>query len=75
MAVTTKEFGTLRGDVVKVTLFEHCGEPPSILVTLIDADDTVPPTAEFTIGEAAEVREVLRKFCEQAQRGQRFPSS
>ncbi len=68
MAVTTKEFGTLRGDVVKVTLFAHAGEEPTILVTVIDHDDTIVPTAEFTLEEMGDLRELFRRLCEQGQR-------
>lgn len=69
MAVKTEKFSTLRGDELMVTLFTHAGEEPTILVTLIDHDDTAVPTAEFTLREAGEVRELLRRLCEQGQRG------
>jgi hypothetical protein len=68
MAVTTKEFGTLRGDVVKVTAFAYAGEEPTILLTVIDHDDTIVPTAEFTLREAGEFRELFRSLCEVGQR-------
>lgn len=69
MAVKTEKFSTLRGDELMVTLFTHSGEDPTILVTVIDHDDTPIPTAEFTLREAGEVRELLRRLCEQGQRG------
>lgn len=68
MAVTTEEFSTIRGDELKVTLFTHPGEAPSILLTVIDHDESVVPTAEFTFHEVGNFREVLRRLCEQGQR-------
>jgi hypothetical protein len=66
MAVTTEKFSTIRGDDLQVTLFTHPGEDPTILVTVIDHDDTIVPTAEFTLGEVGELRELLRRLCESA---------
>ena len=74
MSVDQAELQTRRGDGVLVTLFQHAGEHPTILVSVSDADDTTIPTAEFTLQEAAELREILRKFCELASRGQRRAS-
>lgn len=81
MAVTTEELRTVRGDEIKVTLFEHAGEAPSILVTVVDSDRCLIPTAELSLTEVAEFRELLRKLCEQSertswrQRGQRGVST
>lgn len=68
MAVTTEKFSTLRGDDLQVTLFTHPGEKPTILVTVIDHDESIVPTAEFTLAEAGELREVLRQLCEEGLR-------
>jgi len=68
MAVTTEKFSTLRGDDLQVTLFQHAGQDPSILVTVIDHDECLVPTAEFTLAEVGELREVLRRLCEHALR-------
>jgi hypothetical protein len=68
MAVTTEKFPTLRGDDVQVTLFTHPGEEPTILLTVIDHDESPVPTAEFTLAEAGELRDLLRRLCEQGQR-------
>jgi hypothetical protein len=73
MAVTTEKFSTLRGDDLQVTLFTHAGEEPTILVTVIDHDESLVPTAEFTLAEAGELREVLRSLCEQALRAGYVP--
>jgi len=64
MSVDQATIRTGRGDELLVTLFDHAGEPPSILISVLDADDHAVPTAELTIVEAADLREVLRKFCE-----------
>lgn len=68
MAVTSEKILTLRGDDVMVTLFTHAGEDPTILVTVIDHDESPIPTAEFTLTEAGDLRELLRRFCEQGQK-------
>jgi hypothetical protein len=68
MAVTTETFWTLRDDRLQVTLFAHADEEPTILLTVTDHDDSLVPTAEFTLGEAGEFRDLLRKLCEQGQR-------
>jgi hypothetical protein len=71
MSVDQANLKTRRGDDVMVTLFHHTGEPSSILISVFDADNTMVPTAQFTLGEAAELRETLRKFCEKASNGYR----
>lgn len=68
MAVQTEEFKTARGDDLKVTLFTHVGEEPTILVTVIDHDESVVPTAEFTLEEMGALRELFRQLCEVGQR-------
>lgn len=68
MAVTTEKFSTLRGDDLQVTLFTHAGEEPTILLTVIDHDESIIPTAEFTLEEMGSVRELLRKLSEVGQR-------
>lgn len=67
MSVTTTPLLTDRGDELTVTLFQHAGETPKIMISLDDADETLVPTAELTLDEASELREILRKFCEAAQ--------
>ena len=57
---------TLRGDEVTVTLFQHGDEDPTVMITVDDADDSAVPTAEFTLSEVAELREILRKLEELA---------
>jgi len=71
MAVTTEELQTVRGDDVKVTLFTHAGEASTILLTVVDNDECPVPTAEFTLAEAARLRDLLRRFCEEGQRSGR----
>jgi hypothetical protein len=71
VAVTTEQYWTLRDDAVQVTLFTHADEEPTILLTVVDHDDSVVPTAEFTLSEAGEFRDLLRKLCEEGQRSQR----
>lgn len=66
MSVEQRHLRTARGDDVVVTLFMHAGEAPSIMLTVDDGDDTVRPTVEFTIAEAAEFRDVLRQFSERS---------
>jgi hypothetical protein len=68
VAVTTEEISTVRGDDLKVTLFAHADEDPTILVTLIDHDESLVPTAEFTLYEAAALRDTLRRLCEEGLR-------
>ena len=68
VAVTTEQYGTSRGDVLQVTLFTHADERPTILVTVIDHDDSIVPTAEFTLEEMGDLRELLRRLCELGQR-------
>jgi len=41
----------------------------TILVSLDDVDDCVMPSAEFTVAEAADFRELLRQACEAARAG------
>lgn len=69
MAVKTHELRTTRGDHVAITLFTHAGEAPTILVTVLDADGCAVPTAEFTIREAAEFRDLLRELSVDAAKG------
>jgi len=60
---------TSRGDTVHVQLVTPDNGDATILVSLDDADDCVMPTAEFTIKEAADFREILRQACESALAG------
>lgn len=60
---------TSRGDTVHVQLVTPDNGDATILVSLDDADDCVMPTAEFTIKEAADFRELLRQACESARAG------
>jgi len=71
VSVETSEVRTSRGDAVVLTLFDHAGEDPTILLSVLDADDTPVPTAEFTFAEAALLREELRRMCERVVRGGR----
>jgi hypothetical protein len=70
LTVDQARIRTERGDEIFVTLMDH-GPEPTVLVSLVDADDTKIPTAEFTITEAAELREILRKFGELTQHPRR----
>jgi hypothetical protein len=71
MAVTTEEMSTVHGDDLQVTLFTHAGEEPTILVTVRDRDESRVPTAEFTLYEAAALRDTLRRLCEEGLRAVR----
>ncbi|MDA8316500.1 MAG: hypothetical protein M0010_15225 [Actinomycetota bacterium] len=66
MSVRQVTIPTRRGDTIVVSLVHLAGEEPTLMVALDDADDTPMPTAELTIREAAEMREVMRQFCEEA---------
>lgn len=66
MSVESTTIRTRRGDEITVTMFKHCGEEPTVMLSVIDADDTKVPTAEFTLREAGELREVIRRLCERA---------
>jgi hypothetical protein len=68
VAVHQSSVTTERGDQVILTLFTHAGEEPTILVSVIDADNSAHPTAEFTLPDAGEFRDLLRKLCEQGSR-------
>lgn len=74
MAVATEKIRTLRGDELQITLFTHADEEPTILVTLTDADDTIVPTAEFTLAEAGALRDTLRRLCEDGWRATKWPT-
>lgn len=63
---------TRRGDTIVVSLFEGGGEEPSLLLSVTDPDRTPVPTAELSVTEAAELREIMRGFCERAVRGPRW---
>lgn len=60
---------TSRGDTVTIQLVTPDNGDATILVSLDDVDECVMPTAEFTIQEAAEFRELLRQACESARAG------
>lgn len=60
---------TRRRDTVTVQLVTPDNGDATILVSLDDADDCVMPTAEFTVAEAADFREILRQACESARAG------
>lgn len=62
---------TFRGDRVAITLFTHADEEPTILISILDADDSVVPTAEFTLPEAGDLRDALRALCEEGTKGVR----
>lgn len=62
--VLQETLATERGDTLVVTLVALLGDRPSILVSLDDADALPVPTAELTLGEAVELREILRRFAE-----------
>lgn len=64
MSVRQTVLETDRGDTIMLTLFEHPGQRASILVSVHDADDTAIPTAEFTLPEAGQLRDELRRLCE-----------
>lgn len=66
MSVDQAAVTTRWGDELLITLFTHAGEAPSILISVIDADEGAIPTAELALAEAVELREILRKFCEQS---------
>jgi hypothetical protein len=68
VSVESSSFNTQRGDSLVLSLFMHAGEDPSILLTVMDSNETMVPTAEFTVAEAAELREQIRKYCERAAR-------
>jgi hypothetical protein len=59
---------TARGDTIMLTLFINPGEDPSILVSVFDADESPIPTAEFTLPEAGELRDELRRLCERGSK-------
>lgn len=59
---------TRRGDGIAVVAISEPGVDPTILVTLDDVDGCPLPTAEFTIAEAAQLREAIRSICEQLVR-------
>lgn len=69
MSVEQIKLETSRGDVVVLTLFDHAGEDPTILVSVLDADATPIPTAEFTLTEAGHFRDSLRSLSEKGARG------
>lgn len=73
MTVDQATLATRRGDEVTMTLFAHPGEAASLLISVADADDSVVPTAEFTIAEAGELRELLRELLELHARRQGSP--
>lgn len=62
-----RELTTVRGDRVLVSLFDD-PPAPTVLLSVDDADGTAVPTAEFTVPEAAELREAIRSMCEEAER-------
>lgn len=66
MSVDTAFLRTHRGDEVTINLFRHAGQDPTICITVDDADECKLPTFELTVKEAATLREVLRRFCENA---------
>lgn len=68
MAIESLKISTARGDSAHLTLMLLAGDPPSILIQIDDVDDTVCPTAEFTLKEAASLREALRQLCEHGQK-------
>lgn len=68
MAVEQRTILTARGDRLTLSLFTHAGEDATVMVTVDDADDSVAPTAEFTMAEAGEFREALRALCERGSR-------
>jgi hypothetical protein len=70
MTVEQTTVSTRRGDEVTVTLFDHAGQPPTVLISVADADESRVPTAEFTLAEAADLREAIRRLCEGAARRQ-----
>ena len=53
------------GDEIVVTL-SWLGDEPTIMLSVLDVDDTSIPTAEMTLREASELRETIRKLCEEA---------
>jgi hypothetical protein len=61
---------TSRGDRITVTLMDFPGQPPTMLLTVDDVDDTVVPTATLTASESAELREAIRSLWERAARRQ-----
>jgi hypothetical protein len=69
MAVRQVELCTVRGDRIVVSLFTHADEVPSILISIVDADNTVVPTAELLLPEAGQFRDSLRELCEEGARG------
>ena len=75
MSVAHRTVRTERGDCIDVTLFTHASERPAILLSVTDADDSRVPTAEFTLTEAADLREAVRQLCERATFGDRARSS
>jgi hypothetical protein len=64
VGVDTRDVSTRRGDMVRLSLFTHAGEDPTILVSVLDCDDSAIPTAELTLPEAGELRDRLRALCE-----------
>lgn len=68
MSVDVAFMRTERGDEVTVTLFQHCGQAPTICISLDDPDQSLVPTMELTMDESTTLREVLRKFGEQVDR-------
>lgn len=55
------------GDTVTLSLWEHSGGT-ALMLTVTDADATPVPTAELTISEAQELREIMRGMLERHSR-------
>jgi hypothetical protein len=70
MPMDVRQVRTARGDLIMMALVTHSGEKPSIIVSIDDADDTLIPTAEFTLPEAGDLRDVLRQLCEAGTQGE-----
>ncbi len=54
------------GDELTVTLYAFAGELPRVLLSVLDRDGTTVPTAELSVREAADLRELLRRMLEAA---------
>ncbi len=63
MTVYCAEFPTFRGDRILLNFFCHSDEKPTLLISIMDADESLIPTAELTLPEAGRFRDLIRELC------------
>lgn len=69
MTVEHLQLRTVSGDTITATLFDFTGQEPSVCITLTDGEETPGgPAAEMTIAELGQLRELLRRLGEMAER-------